>query len=79
MSLQDPNYGHLYFKVLHLDTTGLASQCIYCKPLQVATTFPSPNNQPFAPRPCPPVVQAAVQAAATFPNNIPVQQPPQQP
>jgi hypothetical protein len=73
MSLQDPNYGHLYFKVLRLDTTGLASQCIYRKPLQVTTAFPSSNNRPSAPRPRPPVVQTA----ATFPNNIPVQQPQQ--
>jgi len=28
MSLQDPNYGHLYFKVLKMDNTGVALKCI---------------------------------------------------
>ena len=74
MSLQDPNYGHLYFKVLCLDTTGLAAQCIYRKPSQVITTFPSSNNRPSAPRPQPPAV---AQAGVIFPNNISLQQPQQ--
>ena len=51
MSLQDPNYGHLYFKVLCLDTTGLASKCIYRQPQQVTTTFPSQVNRPPPQRP----------------------------
>ena len=71
MSLQDPEYGSHYFKVLQIDTTGLAVKCINHEPLQVSATHLSPNNRPpFVPRPHPPVTQAAV----TFPNTIPVQQ-----
>ena len=71
MSLQDPEYGSRYFKVLQLDTTGLAAKCITREPLQVSATISPPNNRPpFVPRPRPPVAQAAV----TFPNSIPVQQ-----
>jgi len=44
MSLQDPEYGSHYFKVLQLDTTGLAAKCITREPLQVSATFSPPNN-----------------------------------
>jgi len=51
MSLQDPEYGSRYFKVLQLDTIGLAAKCITHEPLQVSATFSPPNNgPPFVPR-----------------------------
>ena len=28
MSLDDPRYGQLYFKAVHMDGTGLAEKCI---------------------------------------------------
>ena len=34
MSLQDSNYGHLYFKVLKMDNTGVALKCITREPLR---------------------------------------------
>ncbi|KDR84718.1 hypothetical protein GALMADRAFT_52867, partial [Galerina marginata CBS 339.88] len=34
MSLEDPKYGQMYFKVLQLDTTGIAEKCIRRLPFQ---------------------------------------------
>jgi hypothetical protein len=36
MSLNDPTYGHLYFKVMKLDTSGIAKKCISPEPLHVS-------------------------------------------
>jgi hypothetical protein len=67
MSLQDSNYGHLYFKVLKMDNTGVALKCITREPLRrqasasnytpqfVARASPSPAPNP-----------------TTYPNNIPM-------
>ena len=65
MSLQDRNYGHLYYKVMHLDTTGIAAKCVYCEPLKVAATpqyvMPMQEAPPLPPRP-----------SVTYPNNLPL-------
>ena len=75
MSLSDPKYGHLYFKVMKLDTSGLAQKCVYrepphiiqpqviarANPPMVATSRTSPSIQR------PPV---------TFPNNLPIRNRP---
>jgi len=36
MSLDDPHYGHLYYKVLLLDKTGITQKCIYREPLHLS-------------------------------------------
>jgi len=67
MSLSDPKYGHLYFKVMKLDTSGLAQKCVYREPPHitqprtkipmVATSVSSPQRQ---------------NSPTTFPNNLPM-------
>jgi len=66
MSLQDPSYGHLYFKVLKMDNTGIALKCITREPLR---------RQASASNYTPQFVAQAVPSAppkTTFPNNIPL-------
>jgi len=71
MSLQDPKYGQLYYKVMTLDTTGLAQKCVYREPLhfiqpQVNTAKANPprfiQNRPPSTQNTP----------VTYPNNIPL-------
>jgi len=73
MSLQDPKYGHLYYKVMKLDASGLAQKCVYREPPRFVqthiTTRNNPpraqpiNSKPLAPHQSPP---------PTFPNNLPI-------
>lgn len=74
MSIQDRNYGHLYYKVMQLDTTGLAEKCVYREPPKVAEaqqfSITAPAPAPFTPLPGPPT---------TFPNNIPRRNNPPRP
>ncbi|TFK16892.1 hypothetical protein FA15DRAFT_606153 [Coprinopsis marcescibilis] len=60
MSLEDPKYGHLYYKVMKMDQTGLAAKCIYREPpkqiqqpITQVYTAPSATTVPVQP----PVIQ----------------------
>src|SRR6188768_3342689 len=53
MSLKDPTYGQLYFKVMCLDATGLAAKCVYREPIWV-TTNPQYTMNITEARPPPP-------------------------
>ncbi len=81
MSLQDPKYGHLYYKVMKLDTTGLAQKCVYREPPHFAQTRISTRNnppmtatssKPMIPRQNPPSTFPRQNSPATFPNNFPI-------
>ncbi|KAJ7174020.1 hypothetical protein C8R43DRAFT_943648 [Mycena crocata] len=67
MSLDDPSYGATYFKVLSMDTTGIAAKCVRAPKVQPNYTQRPPRN--FASG-----LNVAPQAAppATYPNNIPL-------
>jgi len=72
MSLQDPKYGQLYYKVMKLDTTGLAQKCVYREPLhfiQPQVNSVKANSSRVTPNRLPPMKQ---NSPATFPNNIPL-------
>jgi hypothetical protein len=80
MSLQDPKYGHLYYKVMKLDTTGLAQKCVYKEPPHfVQTQITTRNTVPMVThnsRPKPsngsrPMLPRP-NPPATFPNNLPI-------
>ena len=47
MSLNDPSYGHLYYKVLQMDASGIAARCIYREPQRVTG---APSYQPSPPQ-----------------------------
>jgi len=67
MSLDDPHYGHLYYKVLSLDKTGIAQKCIYREPPHLSQRYMSNNRQ------APPHMSQT--SPLTYPNNIPIQAP----
>src|SRR6266699_3069905 len=73
MSLQDPKYGQLYYKVMTLDTTGLAQKCVYREPLHFIQ--PQVNTAKAS---LPRVIQSrpplpSQNSSTTYPNNIPLQ------
>ncbi|KAJ7772524.1 hypothetical protein DFH07DRAFT_733676, partial [Mycena maculata] len=47
MSLDDPSYGAIYFKVLSMDTTGIAVKCITRTPRTAASPATYPNSVPL--------------------------------
>jgi len=76
MSLQDSNYGHLYFKVLKIDNTGIALRCINREPLRRQASASNYTPQ-FVAR----VAPFPASNPTTYPNNIPLraQGPPDRP
>ena len=72
MSLQDPKYGLLYYKVMKLDTTGLAQKCVYREPLHLVQ--PQVHTAKASlPRITQGRSQPAVQNShASYPNNLPL-------
>ncbi|TFK16853.1 hypothetical protein FA15DRAFT_551587, partial [Coprinopsis marcescibilis] len=71
MSLEDPKYGHLYYKVMKMDQTGLAAKCIYREP-------PRQIQQPMTQVYTTPSTTAPVQHPVIQPsiNPLPVMQQP---
>jgi len=79
MSLQDPTYGQLYFKVMCLDATGLAAKCVYREPIRVTTNPQYTMNITEARPPPPPrAVNPYLRPPNSYPNNVPLGNPPQQ-
>ncbi|TEB18493.1 hypothetical protein FA13DRAFT_1719855 [Coprinellus micaceus] len=66
MSINDPAYGHLYYKVLQLDTTRIAAQCIYREPQRISSA-PSYQQPPLQNAMPPRGSYQAVNAPATQP------------
>jgi hypothetical protein len=69
MSLDDPRYGQLYFKAVHMDETGLAEKCIRRQPKQELPTLGSPTTFGRIRRPEQPHVNNSL-PQFTRPNNI---------
>jgi len=71
MSLNDPTYGHLYFKVMRLDTSGIAQKCIYREPLRITQpqVTPAATRSPMVATGRP--LSSPQKPPATFPNNLP--------
>ncbi|KAJ7655773.1 hypothetical protein DFH06DRAFT_1329208 [Mycena polygramma] len=76
MSITDPEYPPVYYKVLALDTTGIAAKCV--QPPRVNTSWgdqPSrnpPRNKQPPPPPPPASTSQSAPPPVTYPNNIPV-------
>src|SRR6266700_4676053 len=46
MSLSDSKYSHLYFKVMKLDTSGLAQKCVYREPPHITQSQVTTRSRP---------------------------------
>ena len=71
MSLSDPKYGQLYYKVMKLDTSGLAQKCVYREPPHINQQQAFTRSKPSmftTSRSSPPDQRPP----ATYPNNVPV-------
>ena len=82
MSLQDRNYGHLYYKVMNLDTTEFVAKCVYREPIKLATApqyaisltdLPAPPPRPANPYPnhAPITSYPSHALASSYPNSTP--------
>ena len=77
MSLEDPRYGSLYYKVVKDDSKGLAAQCIMRKPKQQNFERPIPRDVPprFNPPPSVPVQPPYPRGIIPYPDGRPVPRP----
>ncbi|KAJ7635973.1 hypothetical protein DFH06DRAFT_1336122 [Mycena polygramma] len=77
MSITDPEYPPVYYKVLALDTTGVAAKCV--QPPRINTSWGDQSQRnPSRTKPNPPSANTTTTSSnsnsspATYPNNIPV-------
>jgi hypothetical protein len=72
MTISDPEYAPVYYKVMALDTTGIAAKCV--QPLRISTGWIENNRTPLRTQTnkTPPAVNTTStdNSPATFPNNI---------
>ncbi|KAJ7750656.1 hypothetical protein DFH07DRAFT_775000 [Mycena maculata] len=68
MSLDDPSYGATYFKVLSMDTTGIAVKCITRTPRVQTNYAPRPARS----YPSEQTAPQTVASPATYPNSVPL-------
>jgi hypothetical protein len=75
MSITDPEYPPVFYKVLALDTTGVAVKCV--QPPRLANGWADGNKGPTKPRDNigPVVNPPTISGVATYPNNIPLGTP----
>jgi hypothetical protein len=77
MSIDDPQYGTLYYQAVSHDATGLVAQCITRKPKQITTNKPLPSRDPpphqYPPRqPQPPYQQPYPRGIIPRPPGLPM-------